>query len=170
MAGLVLAKCLLLFSLSAALLSLLGTGASAIGLPQPHAPVNFTIGVQGMVWCKTCRYIGYNANMDASPLKGVEVYLQCRHGPGRLKKVQGASGQGGYFVIQSAQMASFTNDECKVYAESSSSTACGLVDEPAAGEGLPLKFDSFVKHGDGLQALYSVGNFFFRPSNPNKCY
>ncbi|KAF6997030.1 hypothetical protein CFC21_013291 [Triticum aestivum] len=164
------AKCLLLFSLSAALLSLLGTGASAMGLPQPHVPVNFTIGVQGMVWCKTCRYIGYNANMDASPLKGVEVYLQCRHGPRRLKKLPGTSGQGGYFVIQSAHMASFTNDECKVYVESSASTACGLVDEPAAGEGLPLKFDSFVKHGDGLQALYSVGNIFFRPSNPNKCY
>ncbi|XP_044359258.1 non-classical arabinogalactan protein 31-like [Triticum aestivum] len=146
---------------SGVLLSLPGTGASA---------VNFTIGVQGMVWCKTWRYIGYTADMDASPLQGVEVYLQCRHGPRRLKKLPGASGQGGYFTIQSAHMASFTNDECKVYVESSSSTACDLADEPAAGEGLPLKFKTFVQRGDGLQALYSFGNFFFRPSDPNNFY
>lgn len=39
--------------------------------PAPPPPtVNFSIGVQGMVWCKTCRYPGYLAAMDASPLAG----------------------------------------------------------------------------------------------------
>ncbi|KAM3405592.1 hypothetical protein ACQJBY_008220 [Aegilops geniculata] len=166
----VLAKCILVFSLCAVLLSLLGTGATAVGLPPPQSPVNFSIGVQGMVWCRTCRYSGYNADMDASPLQGAVVYLQCRHGPRRLKRVSGVTGQGGYFIIQSSQMASFTSKECKVYVESSSSAVCGLADQPAAGKGLPLKFESFVKQGDGLQALYSVGNFMFRPSDPNKCY
>ncbi|KAF6997029.1 hypothetical protein CFC21_013290 [Triticum aestivum] len=166
----VLAKCILVFSLSAVLLSLLGTSASAVGLPPPQSPVNFSIGVQGMVWCRTCRYSGYNADMEASPLQGAVVYLQCRHGPRRLKRVGGVTGQGGYFIIQSSQMASFTSKECKVYVESSSSAVCSLADQPAAGKGLPLKFESFVKQGDGLQALYSVGNFMFRPSDPNKCY
>ncbi len=47
-----------------------GGGASAMGLPPPPPTVNFSIGVQGMVWCKTCRYPGYLAAMDASPLAG----------------------------------------------------------------------------------------------------
>ena len=64
-----LAKCLVL-SLSAVLLSLLCGGASAMGLPPPQGKVNFSIGVQGMVWCKSCKYSGYSASMDASPLKG----------------------------------------------------------------------------------------------------
>jgi hypothetical protein len=41
-----------------------------MGLPPPPPTVNFSIGVQGMVWCKTCRYPGYLAAMDASPLAG----------------------------------------------------------------------------------------------------
>lgn len=85
---------------------------------------------------------------------GAAVYPQCRHGPRQLKKVPGVAGQRGYFIIQSAQMASFANEECKVYGKSSSSSACSLVDEPTAGKGLPLKFESFIKCSDGLQPLY----------------
>uniref|UniRef100_M8BQR1 Uncharacterized protein n=1 Tax=Aegilops tauschii TaxID=37682 RepID=M8BQR1_AEGTA len=45
-----------------------------------------------------------------------------------------------------------------------------LVNEPTVGEGLPLKFEFFIKRDDGLQVLYSVGNFSFRPRDPSKCY
>jgi hypothetical protein len=47
-------------------------GAAAMGLQSPPPPmmVNFSIGVQGMVWCKSCRYKGYFKPMDASPLPG----------------------------------------------------------------------------------------------------
>jgi hypothetical protein len=64
-----LAKCLVL-ALSAVLLSLLCGGASAMGLPPPQTTVNFSIAVQGMVWCSTCKYSGYYAPMNASPLEG----------------------------------------------------------------------------------------------------
>ena len=71
-------KCVLL-SLSAVLLCCLVGGASAMlsSLPPPPPMVNFTIGVQGVVWCKSCRYHGYFAPMDASPLPGNTV-LQYR--------------------------------------------------------------------------------------------
>lgn len=46
-------------------------GGSAMGLPRPPPNVNFTIGVEGAVWCKTCRYAGYVKSKDASPLPSI---------------------------------------------------------------------------------------------------
>jgi hypothetical protein len=40
----------------------------AMGLPQPPPDINFTVAVEGMVRCKSCRYTGYVRSMDASPL------------------------------------------------------------------------------------------------------
>jgi hypothetical protein len=86
-----------------------------------------------------------------------------------MKLVPGVTWQGGYFLLESSQMESFTIDECKVHATASHSPACDMPvpGYPGAGKGLPLKFERFNKHGDGLQALYSVGNFFFQPKD--KC-
>lgn len=46
----------------------LPSGGEAMGLPQPPPDLNFTIAVEGVVWCKSCRYAGYVRSMDASPL------------------------------------------------------------------------------------------------------
>jgi hypothetical protein len=97
------------------------------------------------------------------------VELVCRHGPRRMKMLPGVTWQGGYFLLESSQMASFTINECKMYVRTSPSRACAMPvpGYPGAGKGLPLKFERFNKRGDGLQALYSVGNFFFQPKD--KC-
>jgi len=42
---------------------------SAMGLPRPQPSLNFTIGVEGVVWCNGCRYRGYVESRDASPLR-----------------------------------------------------------------------------------------------------
>ncbi|CAD6271470.1 unnamed protein product [Miscanthus lutarioriparius] len=132
-------KCVLL-SLSAVLLCCLSGGASAMLSSLP--PVNFSIGVQGVVWCKSCRYPGYFAPMDASPLPGAKVYLRCKHGR-RAVTVAGESGPGGYFLIQTSQQVSaFTSQQCRVYVPRSPVRACGVPDYPAGRRGLPLKFRS----------------------------
>lgn len=46
---------------------------SAMGLPRPQPNLNFTIGVEGVVWCKSCRYRGYVESRDASPLRSKSV-------------------------------------------------------------------------------------------------
>ena len=72
--ALLVIRCALLISLSAVLMLLsLGGGASGMGLPPPPPMVNFSIGVQGVVWCKSCRYPGYFPPMDASPLPGLPL-------------------------------------------------------------------------------------------------
>ena len=65
-----LARCLML-CLALVVLSLgcLPSKSSAMGLPRPPPNVNFTIGVEGAVWCKGCRYAGYVKSKNASPLQ-----------------------------------------------------------------------------------------------------
>uniref|UniRef100_A0A0D9WIY9 Uncharacterized protein n=1 Tax=Leersia perrieri TaxID=77586 RepID=A0A0D9WIY9_9ORYZ len=137
---------LVVLSLAAAVLLTLDDGtASAMGLPPPPPTVNFSIGVQGMVWCKS-----------------------CRHGRRRTATIRGVTGSGGYFRIETSQLTSFTSQECKVYVPSSPSRACAVAGH--GRRGLPLKFEEFVKRDNGLLGLYSVGNFIFSPKYPNKCY
>jgi hypothetical protein len=55
----------LVLSLSIVLLS-----ARGIPLPSPGAHLKFTVGVQGMVFCKTCKLPGYSSKLDVSPIPG----------------------------------------------------------------------------------------------------
>lgn len=45
----------------------------AVGLPKP--PVKFSVGVEGIVFCKRCKFPGYNRDMDASPIPGLIFLL-----------------------------------------------------------------------------------------------
>ncbi|KAL6620577.1 hypothetical protein ACP70R_035716 [Stipagrostis hirtigluma subsp. patula] len=163
-----LARCVLLALSAAVLLLSLGgpRGAAAMGgqLPPPPPTVNFSIGVQGVVWCKSCRYPGYYPPMDASPLPGAVVYLRCQQRR-RSATFRGVSGPGGYFLIQTSQVASFTSQQCRVYVPRSPVAACGEPYLPRGNRGMRLKFEEFVKRGNGLQGLYSVGNRLFRPKS-----
>ncbi|KAI4966144.1 hypothetical protein ZWY2020_046420 [Hordeum vulgare] len=125
-----LARCLLV-CLAILVLSvgcLPGSG-SAMGLPRPN--LNFTIGVEGAVWCK---------GADAPAL------LRCRRGEWALS-VWGATDERGYFQIQTAQQsAPFTSKDCKVYVLGSPARACGVPVKPRGNDdkGSPLKFRKFV--------------------------
>jgi hypothetical protein len=35
--------------------------------------MNFTVAVEGYVWCKGCRYAGYVQSKDASPLQSTST-------------------------------------------------------------------------------------------------
>ncbi|KAF0920236.1 hypothetical protein E2562_034044 [Oryza meyeriana var. granulata] len=125
---------------------------SAMGLPRPPPNVNFTIGVEGVVWCKTCRYAGY-----------------VKRGKWALS-VWGATDARGYLLIQTGtQVAAFTSKDCRVYLPRSPSRACGVALQPGRKGSSPLKFRKFVALPDGLQARYSAGNFVFGPRDHKKC-
>lgn len=78
-----LARCLAA-SLSAVILAVVclpSRGEAMGGLPQPPPDVNFTVAVEGTVWCKSCRYAGYvQSSMDASPLPGNKSHCSAIHG------------------------------------------------------------------------------------------
>ncbi|XP_037409888.1 non-classical arabinogalactan protein 30-like [Triticum dicoccoides] len=165
-----LARCLLL-CLALVVLSMgsLPSRSSAMGLPRPPPNVNFTIGVEGAVWCKGCRYAGYVKSRNASPIPNAAALLRCKRGKWALS-VWGATDGRGYFQIQTAQQsAPFTSKNCKVYVLGSPVRACGVPVKPRGNKGSPLKFRKFVTLPDGLQALYTAGDFVFGPKKPGKC-
>ncbi|XP_066314911.1 non-classical arabinogalactan protein 30-like [Miscanthus floridulus] len=142
---------------------------SAMGLPRPQPSLNFTIGVEGVVWCNSCRYRGYVESRDASPLRNASVLLRCRHGR-RALSVWNTTNAHGYFLIQTGtQAAPFTSNNCKVYVPRSPARGCRVAVSPARKKGSPLKFRRFVTLTDGLQARYSAGRFTFAPQDRSKC-
>jgi hypothetical protein len=50
-------------------------------LPRPQPNLNFTVGVEGVVWCKRCRYRGYVKSKDASPLRSTSSYILVADDP-----------------------------------------------------------------------------------------
>ncbi|OEL26791.1 hypothetical protein BAE44_0012189 [Dichanthelium oligosanthes] len=141
----------------------------AMGLPQPPPDLNFTIAVEGVVWCKTCRYAGYVRSMDASPLPNAPALLRCRRSDGQALSVWNTTDADGYFLIQADwQSAPFKSRDCKVYVPWPPARGCAVAVKPAARKGAPLKFRRFVPLSDELQARYSAGNFTFAPKDPAK--
>uniref|UniRef100_A0ACD5VYY3 Uncharacterized protein n=1 Tax=Avena sativa TaxID=4498 RepID=A0ACD5VYY3_AVESA len=166
-----LARCLLVcLSLATLSLGCLPSRAAAMGLPRPPPNMNFTVGVEGYVWCKGCRYAGYNESKDASPLQNAAVLLRCSRENGTFS-LWGTSDASGYFKIQTAkQVAPFTSRDCKVFVLGSPVRACRVDVSPRWNKGAPIKLRKFVPVSDvGLQALYKAGDFVFGPNTPGKC-
>ncbi|XP_062208568.1 non-classical arabinogalactan protein 31-like [Phragmites australis] len=165
-----LARCLLAcLSLAILALGCLPSRGSAMGQTRPPLDPNFTIGVEGVVWCKSCRYARYVKSKDASPLPNSAALLRCRRGK-RALSVWNATDAHGYFLIQTGrQAAPFTSKNCKVYVLRSPARGCRVAVKPGWKMGSPLKFRRFVMLPDGLQARYSAGNFTFAPQDPAKC-
>ncbi|WVZ68980.1 hypothetical protein U9M48_017849 [Paspalum notatum var. saurae] len=145
--------------------------AEAMGLPQPPPDLNFTIAVEGVVWCKTCRYAGYVKSMDASPLPNAAALLRCRRGgDGRALSVWNTTDADGYFLIQADwQSTPFKSKDCRVFVPVSPVRGCSVAVTPHRKQGATLKFRRFVPVSDGeLQGRYSAGNFTFAPKDPAK--
>ncbi|KAL6614592.1 hypothetical protein ACP70R_036862 [Stipagrostis hirtigluma subsp. patula] len=142
---------------------------AAMGVPRPPPNLNFTIGVEGVVWCKTCRYAGYVRSKGASPLRNAAALLRCRRGHWALS-VWAATDARGYFLAQTGrQAAPFRSGDCKVYVPRSPARGCRVAVKPGRMKGAPLRFRRFVTRPDGLQARYSAGTFTFAPQDPAKC-
>ncbi|KAM0869662.1 hypothetical protein ACQ4PT_040492 [Festuca glaucescens] len=167
-----LARCLLvcLFPLVILSLGCLPSRGSAMGLPRPPPNMNFTVAVEGYVWCKGCRYAGYVQSKGASPLQNAAVMLRCRR-ENSTWSLWGATDESGHFTIQTAKLvAPFRSRDCTAYVLGSPVRACRLDLKPRWNKGLPLKLRKFVPVSDvGLQALYTTGDFLFAPNVPGKC-
>uniref|UniRef100_A0A7N0R9B5 Uncharacterized protein n=1 Tax=Kalanchoe fedtschenkoi TaxID=63787 RepID=A0A7N0R9B5_KALFE len=143
-----------------------------------HAPVRSPtslpprkfVAVQGVVFCKSCKYRGVQTLLDATPLPGAVVKLQCNNTV-YPQEVKTATDKNGYFFIQAPKtVTSYGAHKCKAWLVGSPDKNCDQptdlyggssgsylwIDRRNAAENLP--FD-----------LFSAGPFAFEPAKSVNC-
>ncbi|XAR59162.1 hypothetical protein NMG60_11014839 [Bertholletia excelsa] len=140
--------------------------------PSKPLPKRKLVAVQGVVYCKPCKYVGVDTLLGASPLLGAEVKLQCNNS--RYPLVQEAkTDKNGYFFIEAVKrLTTFGTHKCRVFLVSSPAANCSKPTNLNFGEKgailMPKKPPAHDLSHPLPYELYTVGPFAFEP--PTKCY
>ncbi|XP_043690005.1 non-classical arabinogalactan protein 30-like [Telopea speciosissima] len=139
--------------------------------PPSHAPSHSPhsnrklVAVQGVVYCKSCKYSGSETLTDATAFSDAVVKLVC-YNRKHVTEVEGKTDKNGYFFIEAPKTVStYGVHKCKVFLVSSPKLTCSLKTNLHGGvTGATLMYE---KTKTPLSyALYSVGPFAF---DPPKC-
>ncbi|XP_047973987.1 pistil-specific extensin-like protein [Salvia hispanica] len=140
--------------------------------PAPsHLPVRKMVAVQGVVYCKSCKYRGVDTLTGATPLAGAVVKLQCNNSKTSMEEKK-TSDKNGYFFFMPQKLTTSGSHKCKVFLVSSPSAACNvptnlhggalgaiLLREPVDARSKPLPFE-----------LFTVGPFAFDAAKKLPCH
>ncbi|KAI4964610.1 hypothetical protein ZWY2020_060127 [Hordeum vulgare] len=144
---------------------------TSIGVSRPQPDVNFTIGVIGAVWCKHCRYAGYLPSKNVAPSRTRRRC--CGAGEGGRPCRRGRDGRAGLLHDRDGGAGGAVREQglrgVRAVCRFARRGACGVAVLPRRNQGTPLRFREYVTRPDGLQALYTAGNFVFGPRDPAKC-
>ncbi|XP_031266510.1 non-classical arabinogalactan protein 31-like [Pistacia vera] len=134
--------------------------------PKGPMPRTF-VAVQGVVYCKSCKYNGSDTLAGASPVLGATVKLQCNNTK-YPQEVQTKTDKNGYFFLQAPKtVTNYGAHKCKVSLVSSPMPSCQKPSLLHAGAiGAILKPEKPFTVNKLPFFLYSVGPFAFEP----KCY
>ncbi|KAF9610592.1 hypothetical protein IFM89_023487 [Coptis chinensis] len=137
---------------------------SPVPAPSPNLPVRSLVAVQGIVYCKSCKYQGVNTLLGASPLTGAVVRLQCNNSKIPLRE-EAKTDKNGYFFLQPSKMiTSYGAHKCKVFLVSSPVNSCQKPTDLHLGQnGAFLRYQKSQKPTPF--ALYSVGPFAFESTS-----
>ncbi|WCJ27051.1 arabinogalactan protein 30 [Euphorbia peplus] len=134
--------------------------------PSYHFPRSF-VAVQGVIFCKSCKYPGVDTLLGAAPLSGATVKLQCNNTKYPLH-VKATSDKNGYFFVEAPK--SITNygaHKCKVSLLSAPNTACSKITDLHGGlSGGALRPAKKYVSNKLPFVLFSVGPFAFEPKCP----
>ncbi|KAK4386595.1 Non-classical arabinogalactan protein 30 [Sesamum angolense] len=138
--------------------------------PPSYPPPTKLVAVQGVVYCKSCKYRGVDTLVGASPLSGAVVKLQCNDTKQSLVE-QTKTDKNGYFFFMPPKLTTPTAHKCKVLLVSSPLPQCGVptnLHGGATGATLipavkpPVKKQPFE--------LFTVGPFAFEPHKKLPCH
>ncbi|KAJ0017646.1 hypothetical protein Pint_10555 [Pistacia integerrima] len=134
--------------------------------PKGPMPRTF-VAVQGVVYCKSCKYNGSDTLAGASPVLGATVKLQCNNTK-YPQEVQTKTDKNGYFFLQAPKtVTNYGAHKCKASLVSSPMPSCQKPSLLHAGAiGAILKPEKPFTVNKLPFFLYSVGPFAFEP----KCY
>ncbi|KAL4278941.1 hypothetical protein GQ457_03G036880 [Hibiscus cannabinus] len=133
----------------------------------PTYPRSSRVAVQGVVYCKSCKYAGVDTLLGAKPVIGATVKLACKDSKNDLT-VQFQTDKNGYFFLQAPiSIINFSLSNCSVSLVSSPLKSCGTPSNMNGGlKGAPLKPENSSTSKKLPYVLYSVGPFAFEP----KCH
>ncbi|XP_065879887.1 non-classical arabinogalactan protein 31-like [Euphorbia lathyris] len=137
--------------------------------PQPpsyHFPRSF-VAVQGVVFCKSCKYSGVDTLLGATPLSGATVKLQCNNTKYPLQ-VKATSDKNGYFFVEAPKtITNYGAHKCKVSLVSAPNTACSKITDLHGGltGGVLRPAKKYVSNKLPF-VLFTVGPFAFEPKCP----
>ncbi|XP_073027737.1 non-classical arabinogalactan protein 30-like [Primulina eburnea] len=126
--------------------------------PPPSPPPK--VAVQGVVYCKSCKYVGEDTLQDAAPLVGAKVKLRC----GYIKETA-KTDENGYFFFMPPNLTLFKTHKCKVFLLSSPIRGCNAatnLHDGARGATPVLSSET------PSLVLFNVGPFAFEPRR--KCH
>ncbi|PIN04388.1 hypothetical protein CDL12_23071 [Handroanthus impetiginosus] len=145
--------------------------------PPTYPPQRKMVAVQGVVYCKSCKYRGVDTLTGAAPLAGALVKLECNNTKYRLVE-QAKTDKNGYFFFMPQKLTTAGSHKCKVFLVSSSLTNCSVPTNlhngaigailvptpkpPVSAPAPPVKPPTFE--------LFTVGPFAFEPPKKLPCY
>ncbi|XP_021294284.1 non-classical arabinogalactan protein 31 [Herrania umbratica] len=135
--------------------------------PTYPKPPRSLVAVQGVVYCKSCKYAGVDTLLGAKPIFGAIVKLTCKNTKYK-QVVQAKTDKNGYFFLEAPKsITSFGAHKCTVSLVSSPLASCSRPSNLNNGlQGATLRPEKpFIANKIPFM-LFSVGPFAFEP----KCY
>uniref|UniRef100_A0A7N0RF28 Pistil-specific extensin-like protein n=1 Tax=Kalanchoe fedtschenkoi TaxID=63787 RepID=A0A7N0RF28_KALFE len=137
--------------------------------PTPTLPPRSFVAVQGVVYCKSCKYVGIPTLLGASPLSGAVVELKCKSSKIKEVLLTTTDKHGYFFVMAPKTVTSYGAHKCRISLVSSRLKKCKKATNLNFGAvGSPLFNPVPLTIGKLPYLIYSVGPFAFEAEK--KCY
>jgi hypothetical protein len=131
------------------------------------------VAVEGIVYCKSCKYRGIDTLNGASVLPGAVVKLQCNNSKKAMEETK-TTDKNGYFFFMPPKLTTSGSHKCKVFLISSPSKACSVptnLHGGAAGAILTRKPPVADTPAKKLPfELFTVGPFAFEAAKKLPCH
>ncbi|XP_071709617.1 non-classical arabinogalactan protein 30-like [Rutidosis leptorrhynchoides] len=138
-------------------------------------PARKLVAVQGVVYCKACKYKGIDTLLGATPLQGAEVLLTCNNTKYPLR-VKGTTDKNGYFFIKPPKtLTTYGSHTCRVSLLTSPMATCNAPTDLHAGVKGSLLVPSRRPPSSSPDTkplpydVFSVGPFAFEASSKTPC-
>ncbi|KAF3328465.1 pistil-specific extensin-like protein [Carex littledalei] len=136
--------------------------------PLKGGSTNYTsTAIIGFVFCKSCKFRGYNSNMDASPITGAIVRVTCYYSTRNPVSMAITTGKNGFFYLIWPNVVKFSPKKCRAYLGWSPFSFCKLPIYQNNSISAPIEFNGVRNVTRGLQAVYSAGVLLYGPTSNN---
>ncbi|KAI3940234.1 hypothetical protein MKW92_004463 [Papaver armeniacum] len=139
-----------------------------VASPPKYVPEKRLIAVQGVVYCKSCKYTAYNTLMEATALPGATVKMVCVTSTKKKNKpvvLTAVTDKNGYFFIPPSKKVSHLGAQkrCRVFLFSAPKKSKSMT-PTNLNSGITGAYLKRVKPSKPLPfALFTVGPFAYAP-------